>query len=142
MVSIRATVVTTWALIKPYWTLLSYRLVRACEHRFGCFSARLGTKMVHMNAPADPGTSGIDDAAREEKDIDVALGAEVRGLRSKRGLSQEQLGALSGIGKRTLIRLEAGERAMSMPQLYKICIALGIKPSTLINAMESELGIQ
>lgn len=98
--------------------------------------------MVHMDAQADPNTKRVDNTAEEAKVIDRALGAELRGLRSKRGLSQDQLAERSGIGKRTIIRLESGERPMSMDQLYKICRALDVRPSVLLNAMENEIGIQ
>ncbi|MEV0031385.1 helix-turn-helix transcriptional regulator [Nocardia sp. NPDC050793] len=78
----------------------------------------------------------------EAKRIDIALGAELRGLRSKRGLSQDELAKASGISKRTIVRLESGERPMGMDQLYKLCRALRIKPSQLINAVEAEVGIE
>lgn len=96
--------------------------------------------MVHMDAHAEsPLETGHDTTQAQE--IDKALGAEVRGIRSKRGMTQDDLAKAAGIGKRTLVRIEQGERPMDMRQLYQICLALRIKPSTLINAMESEVGI-
>lgn len=99
--------------------------------------------MAHMDAMADPTSRRVDDEIDLETErIDRALGAELRGLRNKRGYSQEELAKAAGIGKRTLIRIEAGERSMNVGQLYKICRALGIKPSALTNAAEVELGIK
>ncbi len=82
------------------------------------------------------------DTPEEAQEIDKALGAEVRGLRAKRGMTLDDLARAAKIGKRTLIRIEQGERPMNMQQLYKVCRALRVKPSTILNAMESEIGIQ
>lgn len=99
-------------------------------------------RMVHMDAMADPNTTRIDDDdEREEGLINRALGAELRGWRNKRRMTLDDLEAASGVSKRTLSRLEAGERPMDMRQMYKLCIALRIRPSQLINAMEEEVGV-
>jgi len=96
-----------------------------------------------MDAMADPTPKRVDeDTALEIERINRALGAELRGLRNKRGLSQDELAKAAKIGKRTLVRIEQGERSMSVGQLYQICRALGIKPSKLTDAAEVELGIQ
>lgn len=85
----------------------------------------------------EPGDPELETSA-----IDIALGAELRGLRAKRSLSQEQLAQMAGMNKKTVQRLEAGARPMDIAQLYQLCRALGVKPSTLIDAMEKEIGIQ
>lgn len=95
--------------------------------------------MTRMDTNADP--DGVDTNERLDE-LDVALGAELRGLRSKRGLSQRELAQRTGISERTIIRVESGERAMNIRQLYALCRALGIKPSRLINAVEIEVGIE
>lgn len=99
--------------------------------------------MARMDAMADPTPTRVDeDTALELERINRALGAELRGLRNKRGLSQDELAKAAGIGKRTLVRIEQGERSMNVGQLYQVCRALGIKPSVLTKAAEVELGIQ
>jgi transcriptional regulator with XRE-family HTH domain len=97
--------------------------------------------MVRMDLNEAAATDA-DDISQEAQEIDKALGAEVRGIRNKRGMTQTDLAKAAGIGKRTLIRIELGERPMDMRQLYQICRALRVKPSTIIDAMESEIGIQ
>lgn len=82
------------------------------------------------------------DVDTDTKAIDIALGAELRGLRAKRGLAQERLAQMVGMNKKTIQRLEAGARPMDMDQLYRICRALGVRPSVLIDAVEKEVGIQ
>ncbi len=94
--------------------------------------------MVDMNAtPAES-----EDATAEEARLDAALGAEVRAMRARRGWTQETLAEATGYNKKTIARLEHGERAMTVTQLYKICRAFGIRPSELVGAAEKEIGIQ
>lgn len=96
-----------------------------------------------MDAQADPNAKRIDeDTDLESRRMDVALGAELRGLRSKRGLTQDQLAAVTGLSKRTIVRIEGGVRPMSIDQLFKIAQALKVKPSVLVDAAEAELGIE
>lgn len=63
-------------------------------------------------------------------------------MRARRGWSQEVLAEKTGYNKKTITRLERGERAMTMAQLYKICTAFGIRPSRLVTAAEQEVGIE
>ncbi len=138
----QATIVPNWALIKPNQATPGKPEARHDKRVPPCFHVHLGTKIARMDAMADPNARRVDEEIDlETKRLDLALGAELRGLRSKRGLSQDELAKTSGIGKRTLVRIEQGERAMTTTQLYKICRALGIKPSRLIDAVEVEIGI-
>lgn len=94
--------------------------------------------MVDMDArPAES-----EQATAEEARLDAALGAEVRAMRARRGWSQEALADRTGYNKKTITRLERGERAMTIAQMYKICKAFGIRPSELVGAAEKEIGIQ
>ncbi|WP_175648047.1 helix-turn-helix domain-containing protein [Nocardia donostiensis] len=88
-------------------------------------------------SPADS-----EQVTAEETKLDAALGAEVRALRARRGWSQEVLAEHAGYNKKTITRLERGERAMTMAQLYKICKVFGVRPSELVTAAEKEVGIQ
>lgn len=85
-------------------------------------------------------TGDIIDA-EEERRLAVALGGELRGIRGKRRLTQDQLAELTGIGKRTLVRIEVGDAPVRLEQIYRLCKALGVLPSTVIDAAEKEINI-
>ncbi|WP_113975272.1 helix-turn-helix transcriptional regulator [Nocardia puris] len=75
-----------------------------------------------------------DEAA---KAVDRALGRNLRTARIHEGYSQGELADLVGMNQKTIGRLERGERPMTMDQMYKLCLVLKIKPSTLM----AEVGI-
>jgi transcriptional regulator with XRE-family HTH domain len=89
-----------------------------------------------MDAHTARGDDVID--TDEEHRLAVAIGDELRGLRNKRKMSQDQLAETSGVGKRTIIRIEAGEKAPDMGQLYRLCKALRVRPSVVLDAAEEE----
>ncbi|WP_025348056.1 helix-turn-helix domain-containing protein [Nocardia nova] len=85
--------------------------------------------------------------ADEEQRLAVAIGAELRGIRNKRRISQEDLAASSGVSKRQIVRIEAGEGGEAgagprLGQIYRLCRALGVLPSTVIEAAEDEIDIR
>ncbi|MFD4459805.1 helix-turn-helix domain-containing protein [Nocardia sp. NPDC058480] len=82
------------------------------------------------------------DAAEEAKRVNLALAATLRGLRARRRMTQEALADAANMNKKTVQRLEAGERAMTINQLYRLSRALGVKPSEFVTDIESEIGIQ
>lgn len=104
---------------------------------------RMVTRMDGMDAMADSSADRVDDDGIdiEARRIDRAIGIELRRWRSHRKLTQDDLAEAAEISKRTVIRLERGERPMSVAQLYRICRALEIKPSDLLSAVEGEIGI-
>ena len=61
-----------------------------------------------------------------------SLGNRVRMLREARNLTQEQLAASAGIGRITLVRIEAGQRSPRYETLVRLANALAIEPSELI----------
>ncbi|WP_433592284.1 helix-turn-helix domain-containing protein [Nocardia sp. CA-145437] len=69
----------------------------------------------------------------------VIIGANLRALRAKKGLSREKLTELSGVPLRTLRRIESGERAASIPNLMELCKALGTNIGVFLDAAEKEL---
>jgi len=71
--------------------------------------------------------------------IDSAVGAELRALRAKRRLSQDELSRVSGVGKRTIARFEAGERSPDLHQLYALCRVLNIAPGDFMATVMSEI---
>jgi transcriptional regulator with XRE-family HTH domain len=61
-----------------------------------------------------------------EKAINAAVGAELRGLRAKRGMSRPELSALSGLGYSTIQRIENGDRSPDLQQLARLARALKV----------------
>jgi len=56
------------------------------------------------------------------------LGARIKALRMKRGMTQEQLAAKAGLSRIYIAKLEASERmSPSFPALERIARALGVK---------------
>jgi transcriptional regulator with XRE-family HTH domain len=54
------------------------------------------------------------------------LGARIARLRLERNLTQAQLAAQAGIGKRTVERLETGAVATQLSGFLRVCRALGL----------------
>ena len=67
----------------------------------------------------------------EKSEILKAFGNNVRCLRIKKGLSQEQLADLAGLHRTYIGGIERGERNISLENIVKIAKALGIDPTTL-----------
>lgn len=65
----------------------------------------------------------------------VALGAEIRRLRTDVGLSQEALADLAEVDRSYMGGVERGEHNLSLMRLLKICRALNQKPSVLLDAV-------
>ena len=59
--------------------------------------------------------------------------------RENKGLSQEVLSGLAGIGRTHLSAIERGERRPTLDTFYKISQALEIRASVLLRAIEDEL---
>src|SRR5687768_16246337 len=97
---------------------------------------RFDPKMDSMKAAADPAPPGddMDEAARK---LDAALGEASRIERAIKGrMSQETLAEASGLSKRTIGRIENGS-SMTLPQMLKISIALGVTPGELLSKAEA-----
>jgi y4mF family transcriptional regulator len=56
----------------------------------------------------------------------LALGDVVRHARRRQGLSQSDLAAAAGTGRRFISELEAGKQTLEFERLLKVCNALGI----------------
>lgn len=54
-------------------------------------------------------------------------------------MKQSELAKLSGLSEITILRLENGQRQMSLPQLVAICAALGIAPGDFLNAAQENM---
>lgn len=69
-----------------------------------------------------------------------ALGRAIRVTRGRQGISQEELANRSSLHRTYMGGIERGERNPSFTNLLRIADALGVRPSELIAAMESEAG--
>lgn len=63
----------------------------------------------------------------------VQFGEKVRWWRKKRGLSQDELAALSGLHRTYIGSVERGEQNISLRNILKIAASLGIPASELFN---------
>jgi len=69
----------------------------------------------------------------------IVVGTVIQELREKRGLSQEVVSGLAGIGRTHLSAVERGERKPTMETFFRISDALQIKPSELMAMIEAAL---
>jgi transcriptional regulator with XRE-family HTH domain len=60
------------------------------------------------------------------------LGERLYRVRRARGLTQEQLGELTGLSKRMIAHYEVGSKAMTVDSLKKIAVSLGVAISHLL----------
>jgi transcriptional regulator with XRE-family HTH domain len=67
------------------------------------------------------------------------VGKIIQCEREKRGLSQEVLSGLAGIGRTHLSAIERGERKPTLETFYRIGGALNMKASELFAAIEAAL---
>jgi len=71
----------------------------------------------------------------------IALGAAVRDLRARRGISQEALAEISGMHRTYLGGIERGHRNPSFTNIRKLADALDVRTSELLlRAEELESG--
>lgn len=68
-----------------------------------------------------------------------AVGKAIAFYRKQKGMSQEVLSGLADIGRSHLSAIERGERKPTLETLYRICIAMDIKMSTVVAKIEDEL---
>lgn len=64
------------------------------------------------------------------------IGEVIRNLRVERHLSQEVLSGLANIARSHLSMIETGEKKANFETLWKIAVALDMKPSELIAEIE------
>ena len=69
----------------------------------------------------------------------IIVGNVIAKYRVKKGLTQEVLSGLADIGRTHLSAIERGERKPTLETLYRISLALEIKMSTLVIAIEKEI---
>jgi transcriptional regulator with XRE-family HTH domain len=79
------------------------------------------------------------EPSAEATDLAPIVGANLRRLRTRRGLSLERLAQLSGVSRAMLGQIELGQSAPTINVLWKIARALEVTFSALISA-RSEAG--
>jgi transcriptional regulator with XRE-family HTH domain len=108
-------------------------------------SSRRGAKARPVATPAperaskspaklDEGAPALVPSAASGADLTPIVGANLRRLRSQRGLSLERLSRVSGVSRAMLGQIELGQSAPTINVLWKISSALGVPFSALISA--------
>jgi transcriptional regulator with XRE-family HTH domain len=69
------------------------------------------------------------------KDSQIIFGENVRRLRKKIGWSQEQLAEACNLHRTYIGSIERGERNVSLRNIVKIALSLGVKPANLIGGV-------
>lgn len=72
----------------------------------------------------------------QEKQVLLALGAEIRRHRKAQGLSQEDLAGLAGLNRNYIGFLERAERSPRVVIIFRVAKALEIHPSELLRQMK------
>lgn len=67
------------------------------------------------------------------------VGDAIAAMRSKKGISQEVLSGLAGIGRTHLSAIERGQRKPTLETLYKLACALDVKMSTIVIEIEKSI---
>lgn len=69
------------------------------------------------------------------------IGNVIRQRRIQKGMTQELLSGLAGIARTHLTMIENGTKQPNFETIWKIALALDIKPSELVKEFEKELDI-
>jgi transcriptional regulator with XRE-family HTH domain len=83
---------------------------------------------------AAPAAASAPAASQESTDLAPVVGANLRRLRTRRGLSLERLAQISGVSRAMLGQIELGQSAPTINVLWKIARALEVTFSALISA--------
>ena len=68
-----------------------------------------------------------------------AVGKAIRDLRKEKGISQDVLSGFAGIARTHLTMIENGTKQANFETLWKIALALDIRPSELLARIEEEI---
>jgi transcriptional regulator with XRE-family HTH domain len=71
-----------------------------------------------------------------KSEVNTAVGKEIAAYRAHRGMSQVAVADDVGFSESTMVRLEKGERDITVEYLVAICKALRVAPSELIRSAE------
>lgn len=73
----------------------------------------------------------MDD--KEKNQALIEFGSNLRSIRHKRELSQEQLADLAGIDRSYLGAVERGEHNLALLNIIRVANALGVSPAALFD---------
>ena len=62
----------------------------------------------------------------------------LRAIRERSALTQQELADLAGVGRATIVRVEAGDREPFPRTIRKLARALRVKPADLMEPLEGE----
>lgn len=68
----------------------------------------------------------------------VLVGKVIRRKRTQKGMTQELLSGLAGIARTHLTMIENGTKQPNFETIWRIAIALDMKPSELVGEIEME----
>ena len=68
-----------------------------------------------------------------------AVGKAIRDLRKEKGISQDVLSGFAGIARTHLTMIENRTKQANFETLWKIALALDIRPSELVARIEEEI---
>ena len=69
----------------------------------------------------------------------VLAGKAISRARQNKGITQEVLSGLADIGRTHLSAIERGERKPTLETLWRIALALNMRPSELVRKIELEV---
>lgn len=69
----------------------------------------------------------------------IAIGCAIRKLRNAKGLSQDVLSGLAGIARTHLTMIENGSKQANFETIWRIALALNMRPSELVGKIEQEI---
>lgn len=67
------------------------------------------------------------------------VGQTIRSLRKEKKLSQDVLSGLAGIARSHLSMIENGSKQANFETIWRIALALNMRPSELVKRIEQEL---
>lgn len=67
-----------------------------------------------------------------------AVGETIRKARKEKGLSQDVLSGFAGIARTHLTMIEIGDKQPNFETIWRIAVALDMKPSELVARIEQE----
>ena len=70
----------------------------------------------------------------------IVVGKVIQKSRERRGLSQEVVSGLAGIGRTHLSAIERGERKPTLDTFYRLALAMDMEPSLLLREIEDIVG--
>lgn len=68
----------------------------------------------------------------QKKEINITIGSNIKNVREQRGMTQERLSEMMGIGVKSLSAIERGVVGISLTQMKNVCTILGVSSDRLV----------